>query len=223
MKERICLICGLLCLLLPCGVRGEEFSQTSHHSARLFSYGTLIIETRMGDLRIEGWDEPRVEIDAEKVVRAGSEAKAKPLYEKIKIELEGKDREVRLRTLYPPRRLWRPFRAESKLSVNFRIRMPYDANLKLNCVDGDVRVRGIIGSEQLRVNYGDVEVNVPDVYRLRLLNAHAWLGYVQSDLNGLGEDSAGFGQKLSFRNPQGNQDITVRVRMGGVFVYGNSD
>ncbi len=220
-----CLLRSTFCLVLlgAPALWAEEFTQTSQYSARLFSYGTLTIDTRVGDLRIEGWDEPRVEIEAEKLVRANSEAKAALLYDLIKIQFEGSDKEVRLRTLYPARRLWRPFRGESKLSVNFRIKMPYDGNLTLKCVDGDVRVFGIVGREQLRVNYGDVEINVPDAYRLRSLDAHAWLGYVQSDLHGLGEDSAGLRQKLSFWNSRGNQDITVRVRMGGVWVYSNSE
>jgi len=213
-----------LCVLgVLCGsyARADEFTQTSTYSTRLFSFGTLVVDARMGDLHIEGWDEPRVEIEAEKTVRAGSEAKARQLYGLIKVELEGKDKEVRLRALYPPRRLWRPFRDESRLSVNFRIKMPYDANLRIKCVDGDVRISGIVGREELRVNYGDVEVNVPDVYRLRSLSAHAWLGYVENDLHGgIAQDSAGMRQGVSFFNSTGQQDIVVRVRMGGVWVYG---
>jgi hypothetical protein len=205
------------------GLQAEEFSQVSHHTARLFSYGTLVINSRMGDLRIEGWDEPRVEIEAEKVVRAGSEAKAKPLYDLIQVRMEGRDKEVRLTTLYPSRKLWRPFRDESRLSVNFRIRMPYDSNLKIKCVDGDVRIEGIVGREELLVNYGDVEIDVPHVYGLRSLSAHAWLGYVQSDLQGLDTDSAGFRQKIWFWNAGGTQDIDVKVRMGGVFIYREGD
>lgn len=211
-----------LCVLCGCtAAHADEFRKTSQHSARLFSFGTLVVDTRIGDLRIEGWDEPRVEVQAEKTVRAGSEAKASQLYDSIQVQLEGQDKEVRLRTLYPPRRLWRPFRDETKLSVNFRIKMPYDANLRLKCVDGDVRIIGIVGREELHVNYGDVEVNVPDVYRLRSLNAHAWLGYVQSDLHGgLDQDGAGLRQGVSFWNSSGDQDILVRVRMGGVWVFG---
>lgn len=201
----------------------DEFSQVTHQSARLFSSGTLVINSRVGDLHIEGWDEPRVEVEVEKVVRAGSEAKARPLYAQIQVRLEGGDREVRLTTLYPSRKLWRPFRNESKLTVNFRIRMPFDSNLKLKCVDGDVRIAGIAGHEELRVNYGDVEIDVPHLYELRSLNAHAWLGYVQSDLQGLSSDGAGLGQKISFWNANGRQDIDVKVRMGGVFIYRESD
>jgi hypothetical protein len=156
-------------------------------------------------------------------VRAGTEAKAKPLYDQVRVRLEGGDKEVRLTTLYPSRKLWRPFRGESKLTVNFRIRMPFDSNVKLKCVDGDVRILGIAGHQELRVNYGDVEIDVPHLYDLRSLQAHAWLGYVQSDLQGLDQDSAGFGQKVRFWNAGGKQDIDVKVRMGGVFIYREMD
>jgi hypothetical protein len=208
-----------LCLLWAlCGsARADEFSQVSRYSVRMFSYGLLTIETRLGDIHIEGWDEPRLEIEAEKVVRAKSEEAAKPLYERFTVVLEGRDKRVLLRTLYPPRRLWRPFRGESHLSVNYRIKMPFDASLALKCVDGDVTIRGVEGKQQILVNYGDVEIDIPSVQRLRSLNAHAWLGYVQSDLHG--EDKAGFGPRISFWNPAGEQDIYVKVRMGGVFVY----
>jgi len=183
----------------------------------MFSYGTLTIDTRMGDIQVEGWDEPRLEIIAEKVVEAGNQKKAEPLYDQLQVSLEGKDKQVLLRTLYPARRLWRPFRDESKLSVNFRIHMPFDTNVTMKCVDGDVRVSGLVGKQEISVNYGDVEINVPSVYRLRSLSARSILGYVQSDLQG--ENSAGWGRKIIFWNSQGDQDIKVRVRMGGVYVY----
>jgi hypothetical protein len=210
---------ALLLVVFPSGLRADEFSKVSHYSVRMFSFGLLTIDTRMGNIEIEGWDNPRLEIEAEKVVRAGSEAKAQRMYGRVKIVLLGQDKDVRLRTLYPPRRLWRPFRGESKLSVNFRIRMPFDANLRLKCVDGDVRIRGVVGNQMVRVGYGDVEINVPDIYRLRSLQARSFLGYVQSDLHAGGVDSAGFFRTLSFQNSHGDQNIYIRVRMGGVYIY----
>lgn len=211
----------VLCVLLLNSTRldADEFSQNSRYSARLFSGGTLIIDSRVGDIHVSGWDEPRVQIDAEKVVRAGNQNAAQPLFGKIGVVVQGQDKEVRLLTNYPARRLWRPFRGESKLTINFEIKMPYDADLVLHCVDGDVRVSGVSGREQLRVNYGDVEIDVPSVWALRSLYAHAWLGYVQSDLHGTESDGAGMSQRISFWNPNGKQEVAVQVRMGGVFVY----
>jgi len=211
----ICVFCGFVA---PSGARAGEFSQVSHFKAGLFWRGTLYVETRIGDVKVEGWDKPDVEIEAEKVVQAGSEANARRLFDQIKIQLTENGEEVFLRTLYPPRRPWRLFRGATKLSVNFRIRMPYEAKLTLKCVDGDVRVHGIVGNQRIRVSYGDVEVSVPSVDRLHSLDARSFLGYVQSDLHG--EDSAGWGRQVSFFNTDGAQDISVRVRMGGVYVYG---
>ncbi len=222
--------CSLLCVgsllifsLAPFALRADEFHRTEHYSVRMFSYGTLSLNTRMGDVDIEGWDNPRLAIEAEKVVRAGSLKKARRLYPRIKVQLQGRDHNIFLRAVYPKRQFWRPFRDESKLSVNFTIRMPYDANLRLKCVDGDVTVAGLTGKEVLWVNYGDVEIDVPNVYRLRLLDARTWLGYVQSDLHGMPDDAAGFGKTVSFSNLQGTQIIMVHVRMGGVFIYGDED
>ena len=214
---------ALILLAYPVVLVSDEYSRVQHYSVRMFSYGTLTVDTRTGDIEIEGWDNPRLSIDAEKVVRAGSEKKAEKFYSKVQVRLEGRDRQIGLSTVYPTRRPWRPFRGESKLSVNFTIKMPYDANLKLKCVDGDVTVGGLSGAELLRVNYGDVEIDVPSAYAVRLLDAHSWLGYVQSDLHGLPDDGAGFGKTLSFSNLGGSQIIIIRVRMGGVFVYGEQE
>jgi len=212
----LCLL-GILLLGEPAPVRADEFSKTFQYSTRMFSFGTLTIDTRMGDIHVESWDRPRLEIEAEKVVEAGNQKKAGTLYDQVQVVLAGQDKQVLLRTLYPSRRPWRPFRGESKLSVNFYIHMPFDANLILRCVDGDVRVSGLIGKQEINVNYGDVEINVPSIYRLRSLSARSILGYVQSDLHG--EDSAGWNRKVMFWNSQGEQDIKIRVRMGGVYIY----
>jgi hypothetical protein len=201
----------------------DEFSQKSQHSIELMR-GTVVIDTRVGDIFIQGWDKARVEVEAEKVVRAGSEKKAQSMFGRLRVDLSTDDEQriVYLKTHYPARRPWRPFKGESKLTVNYRIKMPLDANLILHCVDGDVRIEGIKGNQQLKINYGNVEINVPSVWDLRSLQAHTWLGYVQSDLEALTKNDSGIGRNISFYNAQGRQEIEVRVHMGGVFVYGNS-
>jgi hypothetical protein len=195
----------------------DEFSKVSHHSVRMFSFGTLTVDTRVGDVRIEGWDEPRLDVEAEKVVLAKSAQAAEPMFRQLQIQLKGADKHVFLRTVYPSRRPWRPFRGETKRWVHYRIRMPFDANLVLKCVDGDVYIKGITGQQKIDVNYGDVEVNVPSTDSLRSVQARTILGYVQSDLHG--EDEAGLNKKVLFWNSHGTQVIIVKVRMGGVYIY----
>lgn len=221
-RVSVCVVV-LLCLVAPVLLRADDFYEVRRYSVRMFSYGTLTMNTRVGDIYVTGWNRPRLSIKAEKLVTAGSRKKAMRMYHRIQIKLAGRDHQIRLSTKYPPRRPWRPFRGESRLSVNFTIHMPYDANLRLKCVDGDVTISGLTQQIVLNDNYGDVEIDVPSVYHLRLLDAHSWLGYVQSDLHGLPYDNTGFGRTLDFRNPSGTQIIVVRVRMGGVWVYGEGD
>ena len=211
----VCFAC-LLFFTLP--LKADEFTKTLHYRVRLFTGGTFTMDVRTGDIYITGWDDPHVEIEADKVVYAKSKKQAEHRYKRIGISLEGRDKVVHLRTIYPPRRLWRPFRGESNLTVNFHIHMPYDCNLVLKCVDGDVRVTGLAGQEKLMVNYGDVEVDIPSLYRLRSVRAKTWLGNVQSNLEG-GEDTAGFNKKVLFWNPSGTQDIWLKVHMGGIYIF----
>jgi hypothetical protein len=208
-------IASLMLLSLP--LRADEFRQTCHFKRRLFSSATFTINVRTGDIYITGWDDPHVEIEAEKVVHAKSEKDAERRYQRIKILLDGQDEMLHLRTLYPPRRPWRPFRGESNLSVDFHIHMPYDCNLVIKCVDGDVTVRGVIGHEKIMVNYGQVEIDVPSTDRLRSVRAKTWLGNVQSNLHG--ENDAGFDKKVLFWNPYGTQDISLKVHMGGIYIF----
>ncbi|HET7215405.1 MAG TPA: hypothetical protein VFL79_17580 [Terriglobia bacterium] len=211
--------CGLV-LLAP-NLPAEEFHQTQHFNRRLFTAGTFSMEVRTGDIYITAWDDPHVEIEAEKVVHAKSKNDAERRYKRVRILLDGQDEVVRLRTLYPPRRPWRPFRGESSLTVDFHIHMPYDCNLDLKVVDGDVKVEGVAGREQIMVNYGQVEVDVPSLSRLRSVRAKTWIGNVQSDLHG--ENDAGLDKKVLFWNPSGTQDVQLKVHMGGIYIFQGED
>ena len=172
-RARAYLLCAAL--LLPRSLWADEFSKTFHYSVRMFSFGTLTIDTRMGDIQVESWDEPRLEIEAEKVVEAKDEKHAQPLYDRVRVVLTGQDKQVLLRTVYPPRGLRRPFRGESKLSVNFRIHMPFDANLTMKCVDGDVRVSGLAGRQgdqrQLRRRGSQRSLRLPPPLAERALHS----------------------------------------------------
>ena len=84
----------IIALALLCGSQAsafaDEFSQVTHHSMELMR-GTVEIDTRVGDIFIEGWDKARVEVQAEKVVRAGSEKKAQPMFDRIRVDLSTDD------------------------------------------------------------------------------------------------------------------------------------
>ena len=74
--------CGVVLFALPgCA---DEFRQTSHYKRRLFSSATFTMEVRTGDIYITGWDDPHVEIEAEKVVHANSKDEAERQYQHVR-------------------------------------------------------------------------------------------------------------------------------------------
>ncbi len=83
----LCVLCAL-CGFSAAWVRADEFSSVSRHSVRLFSYGTLVLDTRVGDVHIEGWDEPRVEIEAEVVCRTRDRRRSRGLRRRVEELLE---------------------------------------------------------------------------------------------------------------------------------------
>ncbi len=195
----------------------EEYRQTSTFLVDLFPRGHVEIEARVGDIRIEAWEKRFVAVEAHKVVRAGSQEKAEKRFDRVKVLVDSDDETVRIRSRSPGRRPWRPLRGDSKLSVDFHIKMPSQASLHVNSVDGDVIIEGIGGHQQIRVTYGSVEVTVPSRARLRKLHASTYIGFVLNNLSGT--SGTGFLRRTSFWNPGGSQDVNIRVRLGGVFVH----
>lgn len=195
----------------------EEYRQTSTFLVDLFPRGHVKIDARVGDIRIEAWEKRFVEVVAHKVVRAGSQEKAEKRFDRVKVLVDSDDETVRIRSRSPGRRPWRPLRGDSKLSVDFHIKMPSQASLHLNSVDGDVIIEGIGGHQQIKVTYGSVEITLPSRARLRKLHASTYIGFVQNNLSGT--SGTGFLRRTSFWNPGGSQDVNIRVRLGGVFVH----
>ena len=204
-----------LFLSVPGGA--EEYRQTSTFLVDLFLRGHVEIDARVGDIRIEAWEKRLVEVEAHKVVRAGSQEKAEKRFDRVKVLVDSDDETVRIRSRSPGRRPWRPLRGDSRLSVDFHIKMPSQASLRLNSVDGDIIIEGIGGHQQINLTYGSVEVTVPSRAWLRKLQASTYIGFVQNNLRGT--SGTGFFPRASFWNPGGSQDVNIRVRLGGVMVH----
>ncbi len=181
---------GMVCCL-ACTAWAEEYRRTVTHTVDLYPRGRVEIDTRIGDIRIAAWEKRQVRVEAEKVVRAGSEKSAQKRFKRIQVLVGSDDETVQIRSRHPPRRPWRPFRGGT--------------------------IEGLRGHQRIRLTYGSVEVTVPSRRHVRNLKASTLVGYVENNLNG--QQGAGFLRKVQFWNPSGTQDIEIRVRMGGVLVH----
>jgi DUF4097 and DUF4098 domain-containing protein YvlB len=121
----------------------ENFEQTlAFHPGGQFS-----IENVNGSITVETWNEGTVRIEAEK------EADTERLLQEMEIIVEGEGDHVRVETRYPRRTR----RGESG-HVDYTIRIPAEANVDVQTVNGRVDVTGIQGHVDASTTNGSVHV-----------------------------------------------------------------
>lgn len=138
------LLAGFLCLALAGFASGDQFFQRSYP---LSSGGSFLLENVNGSIQIDGWARDEVEVRAVKIAEYDSRDLTQ-----VKIDVENRPGQVLVRTLYP--------RGEgAEVTVKYHVYVPSRILLStVETVNGDVLVRGIAGTGNLRSVNGNVEV-----------------------------------------------------------------
>jgi hypothetical protein len=152
--------------------------------------GTVHIEASTGDLNIESWDQPAVEID---VFRSAWNAKTNLKAIQVTKQLSGKDLTVTT-----------SHRRFTGAQVSYRIRVPRNTNLEIHHGLGSVVVYDVAGNVSASVKFGDVLVQVPDDAGYTV-SAHTKKGTLYSDA------PAAAGQKSQ-------RQLNLRATWGGITI-----
>jgi hypothetical protein len=166
-----------------------------------FTGGTIHLATAYGQVNVESWDEPRVEVT---VTRTAFRQKQKGTLERIQVKVtRARDGDVEVATVFPGRNwLLRTFHGLGDFNLDYRIRAPRNARLNVRDRVGDVVVYGIAGNIDAAVRTGDIVVQVPRPEKCAV-DAKVGLGSVYSDLAADGADA---------------QKLHLRVAVGGISV-----
>lgn len=109
--------------------------------------GRVLVETTNGEITVEGWDRPSIELDIRK---SGGTAEDRAL---VPIDVRVASDEVRLTSVLPP------FAPALPVVVNHHLRVPADADLRLlKTFKGRVSVSGVHGRVVIQTEEGDVTV-----------------------------------------------------------------
>jgi len=169
-KLSLILITGLL-LILPL-VAGETYQEKFARTENLTRDGLVIINNVSGDIRVMVWKEEKVKIEAVKLARASSEAKAKENADKVTIEVTAEPGLVRIETRYPESRRW--FGGGDNVSVDYTLWIPDRASIESRSVSGDVQVEKAGGAVKVSAVSGNVSI----VGGVRTISAKAVSGNV---------------------------------------------
>jgi hypothetical protein len=201
--------------------RPPEKTTTEHVD---FAPGGMIrINGSYGDLNVEGWDRPEVEVTVIKTLPYGHKAKqpdkgASDL-DRVRIVTEHKSpRELTISTALPARHLpWTPpftRHTTGGVLVQYEIHVPRDSRLAIHHGTGYVSVNGVVGDIDASVGRGDILLWLPP--GSYSLDARTKFGIVSSDLEGDAHNSHLIGESFTRVNSPPSHRLRLRMGFGGI-------
>jgi Putative adhesin len=182
--------------------------------------GTIRVDGSDGDLNIEAWDRPEVEVTINKSTQRLYTAKeaddARKRLDLVALKLDRKSpTEVTISTTFPSRTLKRLFRGKFDYLLEYRIHVPRNSHLIVRHGTGTVVMTGVTGDVEASTHVGDIVLMIPgsDGYSV---DARTKFGGIHSDFGGAaGRHHVTSGQ-LSFAPASPQHRIVLRVGIGDI-------
>jgi hypothetical protein len=185
--------------------------------------GTIRFEGTEGELNIEGWDEPQVQIVLTRFDYADSTAqdkdRLKSNLERIVVKTEKRSgTELLVTTTLPHRNYFvRKVRGKTDADMNYRIMVPRDSHLIVHHGNGDVILYNVGGGIEATAHTGAIVVQLEDPAQYAI-DARSKVGEVYSDYDG--QHRTHLWVRESFLAPAAApaHKIFLRVKIGDIDV-----
>jgi hypothetical protein len=183
--------------------------------------GTIRLVGSSGELNIESWERPEVEIELTRSKFCDDIPKRR---EQIKQELDRihlaikrtGSGELDVSTVLPSRRFLSPLRGQTNVTLNYRIRVPRDAKLIVHHEIGGVSIHDVTGAIEVSTRVGDIVLQL-DGAGSYSIDAKSKFGDVYSEFPGA-EHQHLIGQSFAGSAPAPSTRIYLRVGIGGIKV-----
>jgi len=232
------LIFGLIAPGLP--ARGDEYVKPQPEATRTervaFSPGGVIrLNGAYGDLFVEGWDRPEVEITVTKSMRYRHDPtqpqRAAQHMESVRVVTERRSTtELVISTVVPtrdnpfaggrdfrPASLILPRKDRGGVTLEYHLLVPRKSRLVIHQGVGDVLVRDVTDDIEAACRIGDIVLWLSGT-RTYSIDARSRAGTVSSDFSGATHSHFLFGQTFRNLNPAPSQRLHLRVGFGGITI-----
>ena len=177
-------------LLLAADETARKTAVTKTESMDFPSGGTLRLTNSSGELTVEGWDQPTLEITTVTSVKLNAgpkelETAARDL-ENVRITTERHGGEVVIATFFPRRRGWLAVPSlpgATLFNLEYGIKVPRSAKLIVAHSNGEVHIENIAGDIQAAVRRGAITLYLPEQGPYAI-DAKSKLGSIVSDYPG---------------------------------------
>jgi hypothetical protein len=182
--------------------------------------GTIRFNDSFGDLYIEGWDQPQVEMTLIKLLQDYEAPKnAAERLESVKFTTEHPStNELVIATTIPSRSFFRhPFGGKGPVDVRYELHVPRDSHLIIHHGGGNVLIGNIVGNIEATNREGDIVLMLPSPGP-SAIDAKSKMGTVISDFPGQAHVRYFIGERFTGAEANSPQKLFLRVGFGGITI-----
>jgi hypothetical protein len=183
--------------------------------------GVIRILNSFGEVKVEGWDRPEVEITVlkgtNKKYSSRDEAKAWEHLDRVQVELvkEAEDRMV-ISTTFPPRSIFtRPLKGKTNVQLIYRIKVPARVDLHVKHDIGEVAATNLCGNIEVTNRIGAVTLRLPEDDDFHV-DARSRIGDVQSAFGPPTERKLLVGAQVRRHGADRAHQVYLRVGIGEI-------
>ena len=183
--------------------------------------GAVRVIGTTGELDVEGWDRPEVEVTVTKSTwrRNSPESveAARRMLNRFRAKLERSQAgDILITAAYPSwNPITRPLRDRTAVSLQYVIKVPHRAHLVIRHESGDLRMEGLTGVIEASVLTGDIEWRVAEANPYAI-DAKCRIGGVYSDFDGDHRAREVVGERFGHHADSSAQKAELRVGLGGI-------
>jgi hypothetical protein len=185
--------------------------------------GAIGMTGSLGQLNIESWDGPGVQITVTRSTFRTNTPKdlerAKGQLAAYKVTAEKKGAaELSIRTDAPRYGFFaRLLHLTPDVQVDYRVRVPRDTKLTLRHGKGDIVVRDVTGDINATVRKGDIVLQLPPAGPYAF-DAKCGFGGIYSDFEGTDRVAHGFSERFEANGSGAARKVYLRVGIGGITI-----
>jgi hypothetical protein len=205
--------------LLAGTAHAATLKQTFAQSYPFAAGSTLTLRNINGSVTLDAWDKNEVRIEADKEVKADSDADAKKIMDQVKIDVQAGAGGLRVETKIPKRDdgilSWLGG-SHANVNVAYRVHLPRQAVVDAASVNGHVALTGTHGRAKLETTNGRIQVaGVDGNLDLETTNGHIAATGVTGAIKA---DTTNGGIDLQLASVPRQGDLDLSTTNGGVTV-----
>jgi hypothetical protein len=221
--QRVQIVSILLALPLLADDRAKEMLSATHtERLNVPSTGVVRLENSFGEVDIDGWDRPEVEVtvvrSTERLYGAKEHTEAQRRLDSVQITAKQNGNDVVISTVYPPRNSFvHPLSRRSDIEISYHIKAPRTSKLIVDHNSGGVNVSDISGDIHATVINGQITLTLAGD-RQYAIDAQSKLGDVYSDFEGRDRRRRIIGEEFSSPSATPAASLYLRARVGDIVI-----